>query len=107
MIQYFAEHNTCRLSGDFLFSNAMDCLQTFESFKGLLHTSVTLDCAKITKADSSFLAILIEIRCWAHKKRWPFVIKDLPIFLKNFLSVYGIEELLTTPIIDADFIESV
>ncbi len=100
MIAYDDRTNVCVLSGEFRFSNAMECLTAFEDLKLKLHTHITLDCSKITKADSSFLAILIEIRCWTHRQRWPFTIKQLPPFLKNFLSVYGIESLLTTPLMD-------
>ena len=101
MIEYLAESNVVHLGGEFLFSNATECLKELEAIKDHLYEQITLDCSQVKKADSSFLAILIEVRRWAHQKRWPFAIKQLPSFLKSFLSVYGIEELLTTALIDA------
>jgi len=100
MIEYLKNENKLILSGELLFKNAIESLQQWEQLKEHIHSQLTLDCSNISKADSSFLAILIEIRCWAHKQNLPFIIHQLPNFLKNFLTVYGIEELLMTRLIN-------
>jgi len=99
MIEYAERQNTILVSGELLFKNAADSLQQWELLKPQVNIELILDCTHIVKADSSFLAILIEMRCWAHKKDFPFKLHKLPGFIKSFLTVYGIEELLMTPTI--------
>lgn len=53
-----------------------------------------VNCSQVEKADSSFLAFLVEMRRWAHEHHQCWHVKKLPLFLKGFLTVYGIEEFL-------------
>jgi ABC-type transporter Mla MlaB component len=69
-------------------------LQKWESIRHHDSRPLCVNCALIVKADSSFLALLIEMRRWAKEKNQRWELKKLPLFLNNFLSVYGIEDFL-------------
>lgn len=71
------------------------CLLTrWEEIRSLEPKTLSVNCAHVEKADSSFLAFLIEMRRWAHEHHQCWHLKKLPPFLKSFLSVYGIEDFL-------------
>jgi ABC-type transporter Mla MlaB component len=98
MIDFQQEHNILIFSGALLFNKAASFVLEWERIRTQhIFETLTLDCSKIVKADSSFIALLIEIRCWAHQRNIPFYLKDLPVFIKNFLTVYGIENMLMNP----------
>lgn len=82
------------LQGVIIFEQITELLAVWERIRPTSPKSLTINCAGIEKADSSFLAFLIEMRRWAHEHHQPWHLKKLPLFLKGFLSVYGIEEFL-------------
>lgn len=100
MMTYDPSLQKILFSGECLFHNATDTLQLWQQLQTQIEEKLVLDCSGIAKADSSFLAILIEMRRWAHKNNKPFFVEKLPKFLNSFLSVYGIEEFLSSSLLD-------
>lgn len=82
------------LQGVLGFDSMTSLLKQWEKIRSSEPKSLTVNCSGVEKADSSFLAFLIEMRRWAHDHHQPWHLKKLPLFLKGFLSVYGIEDFL-------------
>jgi ABC-type transporter Mla MlaB component len=88
--------STIFLLGDFNFDSLVDVLPDWYQIKAKKFPSscVIVDCEQVIKGDSSLLALIIEIRRWAHQKNYVWELKNLPKSLEGFLTVYGIADVL-------------
>lgn len=91
--------STVHLTGEFTFDSIVDALPIWQKVAlTILNTQeMIVQCEQVTKADSSFFALLIEMRRWAHKHDCRWQLKQLPKSLEGFLMAYGLSELLTSP----------
>ena len=55
---------------------------------------IVISCEHLLKADSSLVALLIEIRRTSIERNIPFNLKHIPESLERFISVYGLNEFL-------------
>lgn len=91
---YDTQNDEYVLKGTLGLDKIGDLLARWEQIRSLEPKALVVNCSFVEKADSSFLAFLIEMRRWAHDHHQSWHLKKLPLFLKSFLSVYGIEDFL-------------
>lgn len=84
--------------GSATFENISDWLMQWEQLNCQPaisnETALILNCGRIEKADSSFIALLVEIWRWSQGLGKMFILEELPSFLTHFLTVYGVESIL-------------
>jgi ABC-type transporter Mla MlaB component len=89
--------STIYMSGEFSFDTMVDILPLWQGIQKINfeQQEVIVHCEQITKGDSCFFALLVEMRRWAYQKQYSWKLKKLPKTLEGFLSAYGITDLLT------------
>jgi len=84
--------------GAIIFETLADVLMQWQQIKEepamLEVNALVVDCASLERADSSFIAFLVELWRWTHELHKGFVLRNIPTFLKHFLTVYGVESFL-------------
>jgi phospholipid transport system transporter-binding protein len=76
-------------------ANAVACLAALsKDLPGQAAAEVLVDAARLSRFDSSALALLLEVRRNVLKMGKIFVLKDAPQRLQDLAALYGIAELL-------------
>ena len=86
------------MKGDFVFDSIVPVVALWQQIKLDYPPKIPLiiNCSAVTKADSSFFALLIEMRRWADHQEIKWQLRNLPKSLEGFLSAYGIGKLLAS-----------
>jgi len=89
--------STIYMIGEFSFDSMADVLPFWKDIQKVdfERQEVIVNCEQVTKGDSCFFALLVEMRRWAHQQQYIWQLKQLPKALEGFLSAYGITDLLT------------
>lgn len=85
-------------SGVFTFETIEPILKKWAEVKKnkFLYEEVIINCEQVMKGDSSFIALLIEMRRWSHYEGLVWNLVNLPKIIQASLVTYGVADFLKT-----------